>query len=433
MVLVAPVPCSGRPPRVTRRRIVARGTRSWRCCAVTPPTRPCFDPGLAGGLRAWLEDAAYDVVAARGDHAPPLFLGPRQLLGSARTEWRRRRGRGGDGDRADRLLLSHLVHALLRQLVHTGEIDDPLADALDALRAGGDDAEVRHDRVAARSGTGRPGGDARAARPEPDRAGPAVRPGLDAADQRPRRHPAGRRQDRPARDLRPRRRTTPAGAPRRCARSDCPPAVRGPRSGVRCTTCRCSRPSGAALPRSGWRCWSPPSGRYGVEDVREEHLRAIASHIAAWLARAGTGTWITGSWTRWWQPVPAVDATSLAVRPRRGEVEVGGPGRPARRSGPLPRHRPRGAHRLLRHDDADDPGHAEPFAWSARTARRSIGVAAVRLLVGGGGTVAARGGAVPVGRVLPLGARRQLVAPRSSTAGSTASRRPAAPPSAPRP
>jgi hypothetical protein len=25
------------------------------------------------------------------------------------------------------------------------------------------------------------------------------------------------------------------------------------------------------------------SGRYGVEDVREEHLRAIASHIAAWL------------------------------------------------------------------------------------------------------------------------------------------------------
>ena len=28
------------------------------------------------------------------------------------------------------------------------------------------------------------------------------------------------------------------------------------------------------------------TGRYGVEDVREEHLRAVASHIAAWLARA---------------------------------------------------------------------------------------------------------------------------------------------------
>ena len=27
------------------------------------------------------------------------------------------------------------------------------------------------------------------------------------------------------------------------------------------------------------------TGRCGVEDVREEHLRAIASHIVAWLAR----------------------------------------------------------------------------------------------------------------------------------------------------
>jgi hypothetical protein len=32
---------------------------------------------------------------------------------------------------------------------------------------------------------------------------------------------------------------------------------------------------------------------------------------------------------------------------------------------------------------AEDPGQAEPFAWSARTARRSIGVAAVRLLATG--------------------------------------------------
>ncbi len=37
--------------------------------------RPRFDPGLAGGLRAWLEDAAYDIVAARGDHAPPSSSG----------------------------------------------------------------------------------------------------------------------------------------------------------------------------------------------------------------------------------------------------------------------------------------------------------------------------------------------------------------------
>jgi hypothetical protein len=31
------------------------------------------------------------------------------------------------------------------------------------------------------------------------------------------------------------------------------------------------------------------SGRYGVEDVREEHLRAIASHLAAWLGATAGG------------------------------------------------------------------------------------------------------------------------------------------------
>ena len=31
------------------------------------------------------------------------------------------------------------------------------------------------------------------------------------------------------------------------------------------------------------------TGRYGVEDVREEHLRAIASHLSAWLATGPHG------------------------------------------------------------------------------------------------------------------------------------------------
>ena len=96
--------------------------------------RPSFDPGLAGGLRAWLEDAAYEVVASRGEHAPPLLLGPRQLLGSLGAS-----RAAAAPDR--RVLLSRLVHALLRQLVHDGDIDDPLGDALDALRASGDDAD----------------------------------------------------------------------------------------------------------------------------------------------------------------------------------------------------------------------------------------------------------------------------------------------------
>jgi hypothetical protein len=33
--------------------------------------------------------------------------------------------------------------------------------------------------------------------------------------------------------------------------------------------------------------------------------------------------------------------------------------------------------------DGDDPAHTDPFTWTARTARRSIGVAAVRILVAG--------------------------------------------------
>ena len=41
--------------------------------------RPRFDPGLSGGLRAWLEDAAAELVARRGEDASPLFLGPRLL------------------------------------------------------------------------------------------------------------------------------------------------------------------------------------------------------------------------------------------------------------------------------------------------------------------------------------------------------------------
>ena len=93
--------------------------------------RPRFDPGLAGGLRAWLEDAAAELVATRGEDASPLFLGPRLLwdesvpaagpLGAADpypTEWVR----------------SCLVRALFRQVVTTGAVEDPLGDALDALR-----------------------------------------------------------------------------------------------------------------------------------------------------------------------------------------------------------------------------------------------------------------------------------------------------------
>ncbi len=91
--------------------------------------RPRFDPGLAGGLRAWLEDGAGALVARRGDGAPPLHLGPRLLLGHADQK-------SSSPQREvypSQVVTSYLVHALFRQLITTGSVGDPLTDALDAL------------------------------------------------------------------------------------------------------------------------------------------------------------------------------------------------------------------------------------------------------------------------------------------------------------
>jgi hypothetical protein len=240
--------------------------------------RPRFDPGLAGGLRAWLEDAAYDVVAARGEHAPPQFLGPRQLFGF--PEERRH-----DDTVSDHLVLSRLVHTLFRQLVHTGAIDDPLADAVNGLRAFGADAAVRHVESL----------------PEAARATLAETLALHA------RNLSG---------LIPR--FAPGWMPRTDDRVAIPLAggrvvlhgvfdlvvgLPQPRTASLCALGLSTGGPWASERRSlhylslleTLRSGTPPfrlallesaTGRYGVEDVREEHLRAVASHIAAWLARA---------------------------------------------------------------------------------------------------------------------------------------------------
>jgi hypothetical protein len=87
--------------------------------------RPRFDPDLAGGLRAWLEDAASLVVAARGEDAPPLVLGTDRLGGGGPDA----PARAGGPD----AVLATLVHVAFRQIVTTGSVDDPLGDALSAL------------------------------------------------------------------------------------------------------------------------------------------------------------------------------------------------------------------------------------------------------------------------------------------------------------
>ncbi len=271
------VRCSGPPLAGRPGRIEAAGETSSPCSRGDTVARPRFDPDLAGGLRAWLEDAAYGVVAARGDDAPAVFLGPRQVLGPPEG----RRDAEGPGDE---LVLSRLVHAVFRQLVGGGEVGDPLADALCALRACGDDIVVRH--VEAMPAAGR------------DALSDAV--ALHAGN---------------LEDLVPR--FAPGWMPRTDDRVAIPLAggrvvlhgtfdllVGLPQPG---TASLCALGLSASGPwarerrslhflalletlRSG----APPfrlallesaTGRYGVEDVREEHLRAIASHLSAWLSR----------------------------------------------------------------------------------------------------------------------------------------------------
>ncbi len=246
--------------------------------------RPRFDPGLAGGLRAWLEDAAYDVVAARGEHAPSLFLGPRQLLGS--PDERRHDDRRNDDGANDRFILSRLVHTLLRQLVHTGELHDPLADAVDGLRASGADAAVRQVESLPEA--------ARAALAET-----LVVHARNLTSLVPRFAPGWmpRTDDRVA---------IPLGGGRVVLHGvfDLVVGLPQPRTASLCALGLSTGGPWASERRSlhylslleTLRSGTPPfrlallesaTGRYGVEDVREEHLRAVASHIAAWLGRAG--------------------------------------------------------------------------------------------------------------------------------------------------
>jgi hypothetical protein len=252
--------------------------------------RPSFDPGLAGGLRAWLEDAAYGVVASRGDLTPPLVLGPRELLGPAPGL---PGGAADNGALSIEIVASRLVHALFRRLVVDGVIDDPLGDALAACRAEGP------------SGAGATTVASVEAMDERDRAALGAVVTMHAA------HLA---------DLVPC--LAPAWMPRTDDRVAIPLA--GGRivlHGVFDLLVGLPRPDTASLCAVGvctggsWarerrllhhlalletlRSGTPPfrlallessSGRYGIEDVREEHLRAIASHLAAWLGAVADET-----------------------------------------------------------------------------------------------------------------------------------------------
>ncbi len=243
--------------------------------------RPRFDPELAGGLRAWLEDAAYDLVAKRGEHAPPLFLGPSQLLGLP-AGWRDNEGL------SDELILSRLAHALFGQLVHEGELGDPLRDALDALCASGAEALVGHIEslpAAARAALSETMASHVANMKEMvPRFAPGWMPRTNDHVAIP--LAGGRVMLHGSFDLL-------VGLPQPGTASLCAfglstsgPWARGRRSLHYLALLETLR---SGTPPFRLALLESATGRYGVEDVREEHLRAIASHLCAWLAMGPHG------------------------------------------------------------------------------------------------------------------------------------------------
>jgi hypothetical protein len=244
--------------------------------------RPRFDAGLAGGMRAWLEDAASELARARGEGAEPLVLGSR-VLG---PEWAGPTQVPGEPIGLE-LNTAILVRALFRQIVLTGAVTDPLGDALDALRVEpGRQALIRQ--IEQMSATDRS----------------VLAESLD-------RHADHLRQLTP--------RFAPGWLPRTADRIAIPLAggrvvlsgvfdllVGAPTSGP-ASVCALSLCTG-----EGWaqarttlhflalletlRNGTPPfrvallhtaSGRYGVEDVREEHLNVIVSRLAQRMTEMG--------------------------------------------------------------------------------------------------------------------------------------------------
>ena len=258
---------------------------------------------LSGGLRAWLEDAAYTAVLARGEDAPPLVLGARQLLGPAavvhETAPRVAAGAPGAGpehEPTDDVVLDRLVRALFRQIVTVGALDDPLQDACDALRVAGGRSEAVLRRI--------------------ESSRPAARRALHetlAAH-------AARLMDvlpRPLPDWLPRtdeRLAIPLAGGRVVLQGvadllvDVPVDAGHVRGALALSTDgawgRTRRSLHLLALLETLRSGVPPfrvvqvdssTGRFGAEDVREEHLRAMTAHACTWLAGATWGTGTNGA------------------------------------------------------------------------------------------------------------------------------------------
>jgi len=85
------------------------------------------DPGLAGGLREWLEDGLAAAANALPAGAPPVVVGPRSLRVVAADPTR------GTPDLTLPVARGALVEAVFRLLVTGGHVGDPVAEAAEAL------------------------------------------------------------------------------------------------------------------------------------------------------------------------------------------------------------------------------------------------------------------------------------------------------------
>jgi hypothetical protein len=100
--------------------------------------RPVIDPGLAGGLRDWLEDGLVESVAALPTGTDVVRVNKESLNQVLLCEAHLVAGRSASRVGTVELARGTMVDALFRQWVTTGVIDDPWADALAAFEADGD-------------------------------------------------------------------------------------------------------------------------------------------------------------------------------------------------------------------------------------------------------------------------------------------------------
>ena len=127
--LAQPSPAGFRPPEGADLLQRLRGQRD---------DRPAVDPGLAGGLRDWLEDGLAEAAGAVDDGALPVRVSKDGLTGVLTCEAHLVARRTAPRVISEEMARGSLVDALFRQWVTTGRLDDPWSDALGAVAVGGD-------------------------------------------------------------------------------------------------------------------------------------------------------------------------------------------------------------------------------------------------------------------------------------------------------